>query len=1398
MSQAVKKKGGRPNRGGGRFNNRGGGGRGRGGGRGGSSSNNKSKRPSGPPSETGSKEGNFAAYDDDDVVLLPKQYEDPGRFNRRPMSSYQSKRGGGSKVKMQSLHMSDTNQELVRDVLRELHGEELGNIDEDGYNELDHRSEHQYWTTENTLTVQGVEQFGAQQVTDGSTYAEMVNKYALDNLLRYGFHREHCVTALQENDDVGAALEYLLKKCYDDDKAKQSKDKACHGEDVTMETALEQRQDEALALSSIYAEDFEEKIPNKLWTLQLDLNHFDEIIEKLSKQDEKKQKQQKYTESKNADVDPKDVCPFYLQGNCRYGSRCWKKHVTPFGSDRTTVDGTFVEEEIDGKKYELEVRFPGDNKYPFEAPLIAFSSRTSKFPIIKCLNISKRLYDESKTLAEDGEPAVFSLISILEDETQMKDVLSEKRLIVSLPKRFENKDEGHKFVCQSKKQRKEKTDTSPKGTSQMDSRASDKGAKNVDNKDQGGEEDESSSSSSDEEVPTTPEKPGKIFVFPRQNQKVIERDNRQLRENFHKKQHHKSYKTMLAQRQQLPAWKEQDNILDLLRDNQVVVVSGMTGCGKTTQVPQFILDASLRSANRGSVANVICTQPRRISAMSVAERVAKERATHLGGIVGYQIRLESKQSSSTRLLFCTTGILLRRLESDTRLEGVSHIIVDEVHERSEESDFLMMVLRDLLPKRRDLRVILMSATLNAELFSGYFDDGPVIEIPGKTFPVESFFLEDAIEMSKYKLEEDSFYSRPIKRSNAAPSENTARQLQKGNFVGMENEIEDALATLHVAYPEDRIKDWNLTVTQMALRYEDYRKTTIKTLATMDQDKINNDLIEELVKWIVSGKHEYPSSGAILIFLPGLAEITSLYEQLNASLCGPKAQKQYKIIPLHSSLSSEDQNAAFVRPKEGVTKIVIATNIAETSITIDDVVFVIDAGKMKEKRYDPSKGMESLDITWISKANAQQRRGRAGRVTEGVCFHLFTSHTYEQHLRDQPIPEIQRAPLEQLVLRIKLLDMFKGKSVKEVLERLLEPPVATHIDDAIHRLQDLGALNAAQDLTPLGYHLAGLPVDVRIGKLMLFGAIFRCLDPVLTIAASLSFRSPFVAPFDKRDQADKKRKEFAIGNSDHLTLLRAYKGWTTALQRSQYNGYRYCHENFLSIKTLQMIASMKHQFTELLSSIGFIKEGLFSKQMERMAGRYGDAVVKAAGYEANSNADNSKLVVAVLCAALYPNVVQVMTPETKYSQTSVGAVQKAPKPNELKFKTKDEGYIHIHPSSVNFQVRYYESPYLVYHEKVKTSKVYIRDCSMVSVYPLLLFGGCSLHVDMERGKFIISLDDGWIRFKVNSVEVAELVRELRLELDQLMADKISNPNMDLCTCPRGSRIITAIVQLITTQ
>ncbi|XP_068262600.1 putative ATP-dependent RNA helicase DHX57 isoform X2 [Nyctibius grandis] len=1320
MSSAGRKRG-KPNRGGGK----GRGGRGRGGGRGGGSSGHSNKSQLG-----GNRKCSTKFWDDGDDFCLFEESRLESRSNAPARRGGQTKQRPEVRMPLQTIHMTSENQRRVKELLQELQGQELapesevaGSGEDD--DEPDYLDDKQCWSTDQEVS-DIIPRLSAEPAEHRIVESE-VSSFAVNKLSRYGFDSERCRTVLRScNGNIGASLEYLLLQCFTESYGEKMQVSAT-ADEASQEECLEQRQEEAFVLRSIYGEKFVERIQNRVWTFSLKLEY---LANRLSKS-----KQESGCTRNTANQTSKEICKFYLQGGCRFGSKCRFGHELPpdhpLKAARNSVDDAHLRHNSDGPIYELEVRFPEENKYPLQAPLVAFYSTNENLPLACRLHIAEFLFGKALIAAESNEPVVYTLVTCLEDESEISELLKNTHHKYSVPPMS-------LLATPSVKLQTERTS----GSNRMPK------ASTV-------------SEPQEEEVAEEEDEPEQVVV---ENEsyvnlkkklskkydaqaKSLYNENVKICTQFRLKKSSRHFQSMLYERQKLPAWQERESILDLLKSHQILVVSGMTGCGKTTQIPQFILDASLQGSPSG-VANIVCTQPRRISAISVAERVAKERTERIGLTVGYQIRLESVKSSATRLLYCTTGVLLRRLEGDLTLHGITHVIVDEVHERTEESDFLLLVLKDIMVQRPDLRIILMSATLNAELFSQYFHSCPIINIPGRTFPVDQFFLEDVIAMTRYVLEDSSPYRRKTKQEDKHNGRHKRTAFE---------EVEEDLRRAGMLEGTDTVvrdsdPDQKLTLKQLLTRYKGVNKTVLKTMSVMDLDKVNLELIEALLEWIVAGRHSYPP-GAVLIFLPGLAEIKMLYEQLQTNaLFNNRHSKRCVVYPLHSSLSSEEQQSVFLRPPSGVIKIIISTNIAETSVTIDDVVYVIDSGKMKEKRYDPSKGMESLEDTFVSKANALQRKGRAGRVASGVCFHLFSSHHYNHQLIKQQLPEIQRVPLEQLCLRIKILEMFSAQSLHSVLSRLIEPPRTESLWASKLRLQDLGALTPDEKLTPLGYHLASLPVDVRIGKLMLFGTIFRCLDPALTIAASLAFKSPFVSPWDKREEANKKKLEFAVGNSDYLALLQAYKGWRLSIKEGSQASYNYCRENFLSGRVLQ----------------------------------------------ANSNAENIKLISAMLCAALYPNVVQVKKPEGKYQKTSTGAVKMQPKAEELKFVTKNDGYVHIHPSSVNYQTRHFESPYLVYHEKIKTSRVFIRDCSMVSVYPLVLLGGGQVHMQLQKGEFVISLDDGWIRFVAASHQVAELVKELRCELDQLLQDKIKNPSMDLCMCPRGSRIIGMIVKLVTTQ
>ncbi|XP_072551465.1 ATP-dependent DNA/RNA helicase DHX36 [Salminus brasiliensis] len=811
----------------------------------------------------------------------------------------------------------------------------------------------------------------------------------------------------------------------------------------------------------------------------------------------------------------------------------------------------------------------------------------------------------------------------------------------------------------------------------------------------------------------------------------------ELKSDLQTKRENPKYLEMLKFREKLPSYSMREELVDLIEANRVVVVSGETGCGKTTQVTQFILDNYIERGV-GSLCRVVCTQPRRISAISVAERVAAERAETVGEgkSCGYQIRLQSrlprKQGS---VLYCTTGIILQWLRSDPCLSSVSHLVLDEIHERSLQSDVLLTIIKDLLRSRDDLKVVLMSATLNADKFSKYFGNCPMIHIPGYTYPVKEYLLEDVLEMLRF---------RPPQKQDRRPR--YRRGFMQGQNPWPEKEQKEA------EYKES----WPCYARTLRDRFSD---STIDALEMMDEDdKINLDLIVALIRHIVMNEDD----GAILVFLPGWDNISSLNDLLMAEQMF-KSDK-FIIIPLHSLMPTVSQTQVFKRPPPGVRKIVIATNIAETSITIDDVVYVIDGGKIKETHFDTQNNISTMTAEWVSLANAKQRKGRAGRVSPGKCYHLYNS-LRASLLDSYQLPEIQRTPLEELCLQIKIL---KLGPIASFLKNALDPPSDRAIELAITHLMDLNALDHNEELTPLGFHLARLPVEPHIGKMILFGALLACLDPVLTIAASLSFKDPFFIPLGKEKIADQRRKILSKNSkSDHLTIVNAFSGWEEAKRRGYKCEREYCWDNFLSSNTLQMLQNMKGQFAEHLLAAGFVS----SRDPKDP--------------RANINSDNEKLLKAVIVAGLYPKVAKIRPSLHK----------KRPMP--VKVYTKADGKVCIHPKSVNAEETQFHYTWLIYHLKMRTSSIFLYDCTEVSPFSLLFFGG-DISIQKDKDQETIAVDE-WIVFQ-SPARIAHLVKNLKKELDLLLEEKIKQP------CPvdwsdRSSKdcaVISAIVDLITTQ
>ncbi|KAL8887744.1 MAG: hypothetical protein Q9215_004718 [Flavoplaca cf. flavocitrina] len=630
-----------------------------------------------------------------------------------------------------------------------------------------------------------------------------------------------------------------------------------------------------------------------------------------------------------------------------------------------------------------------------------------------------------------------------------------------------------------------------------------------------------------------------------------------------------SFRNMVRQRKSLPIWGFKEEIIRTVLDHQTVIVCGETGCGKSTQVPSFILEHEL---SLGKTCKVYCTEPRRISAISLARRVSEElgeRKSDVGtsrSLVGYAIRLESKVVRENRLVYATTGIVMRMLEASDDLQEITHLVLDEVHERSIESDFLLIVLRKLLVRRPQLKVILMSATVDAAKFSSYFSGAPVLTVPGRTFPVQTRYLEDAIE-------ETNFFNRDFLRGVPSIDDD-------------EDEAQDSSS--------DKEKKTGL------IGLENYSAKTRSTLAQLDEYRINYDLIVSLLESIATKPTFVNFSKAVLVFLPGIAEIRRLHDMLSGHTYFSNG---WSIHPLHSTIAMDEQERAFAIPPRGHRKIVLATNIAETGVTIPDVTCVIDTGKHKEMRFDERRQLSRLLEVFISRANAKQRRGRAGRVQEGLCFHLFTKSRHDTVMAPDQTPEILRLSLQDLVLRVKIC---KLGAIEPTLAEALDPPLAKNIRRAIDALVDVKALTAAEELTPLGRQLAKLPLDVFLGKVILLGCIFKCLDGAVTIAAILSSKSPFSAPMGARSQADQARLGFkrgmmdlltkrfwqqrsstATGDSDLLTVYTAYSAWRRVCKSGGASEQLFCRKNFLLQQNLTNIEELKAQLTTCLVEAKFI-------------------------------------------------------------------------------------------------------------------------------------------------------------------------------------------------------------------
>ena len=633
---------------------------------------------------------------------------------------------------------------------------------------------------------------------------------------------------------------------------------------------------------------------------------------------------------------------------------------------------------------------------------------------------------------------------------------------------------------------------------------------------------------------------------------------------------------------ELPVSGKKDEIAEAISKNQVVIICGETGSGKTTQIPKICLELG-----RGVAGLIGHTQPRRIAARSVASRIAQELQSPLGEVVGYKVRFNDKLSESSYIKLMTDGILLAETQGDKFLNAYDTIIIDEAHERSLNIDFLLGYLKQLLPKRPDLKVIVTSATIDAERFSNHFasltSDGevkvaPIIEVSGRTYPVEIRYRP---------LGKAGFRAREI-----AETENTQFDLDdetdfgSGNLLGIPRKAKTEARWLEEDDEEEAIEEAILDAADDLLRQGD---------------------------------------GDILVFLPGEREIRDVADHLRKYQGRSAKLKHIEVLPLFARLSIEDQQKIF--KSHSSRRIVLATNVAETSLTVPGIKYVIDAGLARMNRYSTRAKVEQLQIEKISQAAAKQRSGRCGRVSSGICVRLYS----EEDFNGRPEftePEILRSSLASVILRMAAL---KLGDVTEF--PFIEAPSSRLISDGYLLLQELGAVDAKRQITEIGLQLARLPLDPRVGRMILAAKRESCLNEILIIASVLSIQDPRERPMDKREAADNAHAKFAGEGSDFMSYLKLWDFFDNALKTKKSNKdlLNQCHSNFLSFLRLKEWRELHGQIKQITDEMEFKvneKEANFEQiHKALLAGLLGNIGFKDGDNDAYSGARGIRFYVA---------------------------------------------------------------------------------------------------------------------------------------------------------------------------